>query len=605
MRGDETAVRLLTRHFLRRLLDNDLISPHADRHDSVAVQLAVVVSVAVFVTFFLSMAYLAAFIQLPGQTVLSALSNRFLFISASIAVSALAALMVWDALSLEARDAAILGPLPIPGRVITRAKLAAALVFGVVFTIALNGVPSVLYPAFLTLNLHGVGGAGILRLIGAHATSVMLAGLFGFFGVLAVRGLLRLILGERRFGRLSGPAQSLLIMCAVTALILTPTVRGSSVLGWLGGAFPPRWPVVPVLWYLGVNERLAGDVVANAPIGLPPRVVIVERLKRLDEEGRTAYRALGGNIAALAQKGLLAFPLAALLAVVTFLWNNRRLPESSGDPPPPSRTRVAFRAMGEWLTRANPETQAGFFFTLQTLTRSGPHRLIVALSLAGALTLPFTILLRTGANALVELQSMSVGLLAIQTMVVLALLAGLRYAVTVPAELASNWTIRMAWRGDERGYLAGVKRAAMVVLVALPLLLLLPLHVALFGPVVALIHALYGFLFGLAALDAFFLGYRKLPFACSYVPLENLKLLWSGGAVTFLLVTYGFAQVERLALLSPLRTALFVAVLGGVVIVTQLADRVHRRDRVALDFDEGPAPATQRLGIFDRMAVRD
>ena len=79
------------------------------------------------------------------------------------------------------RDAAILGPLPIPARTITRAKLAAGLIFGTVFALALNAVPSVLYPLFLTLNLRGMRGRGILQLIAGHATSVVMAGLFGFF----------------------------------------------------------------------------------------------------------------------------------------------------------------------------------------------------------------------------------------------------------------------------------------------------------------------------------------------------------------------------------------------------------------------------------------
>ena len=131
--GNVTTVRLLTRLFVRRLLDNDVISPHADRHDSIGVMYAVVLSLALFVTFFVSTPYLAAYIQLPGPTALSALPDRFLFIAASLAVSALAALLVWDALGLEARDAAILGPLPIAPWTITRAKLLAALLFGVVF----------------------------------------------------------------------------------------------------------------------------------------------------------------------------------------------------------------------------------------------------------------------------------------------------------------------------------------------------------------------------------------------------------------------------------------------------------------------------------------
>ena len=69
---DPSASRLVLRLFLRRLIDNDVISPHADRHESLAVLCAFVVSLAVFVTFFISTDYLSAFIQLPGPTALSA-----------------------------------------------------------------------------------------------------------------------------------------------------------------------------------------------------------------------------------------------------------------------------------------------------------------------------------------------------------------------------------------------------------------------------------------------------------------------------------------------------------------------------------------------------
>ena len=598
---DTTVVRLLTRHFFRRLLDNDLISPHADRHESLAVQFAVLLSVAVFVTFFVSKAYLAAFIQLPGPTALSALSDRFLFISSSMAISALAALMVWDALALEPRDAAILGPLPIPAPTITRAKLAAALVFGTLFTIALNAVPSVLYPAFLTLNLHGVSGTGILRLIAGHATSVVLAGLFGFFGILALHGVLRLALGERGFRRISSTVQSALVMGSVTALILTLTVGGAAVQGWLAGVVLPRWPAVPVLWYLGVNETVAGAVVVDAPVVMPPRVVLVEPLRRQDEEGRARYRALDERLAALARTGWLSLPIVVVLAIACFLWNNRRLPEKSGAPPAPSSTRAAVRTLAARLTRANPEAQAGLFFTLQTLTRSGPHRLIVALSVAAAVTLPLIALVGADALRPVAIPSIPLGFFGIEILVLSSLIAGFRYAVTVPAELASNWTIRMAWLGDERGYLAGVKRAALLALVTLPLLVLLPLHLAVLGLATALVHSLYGFLFAVAALDGVFLGYRKLPFACSYLPLENVKLLWSAGAASVLLVTYGFARVERFALQSPAHTVVLGAALIGLVVALRLVDGAERRERLSVNFDEKPAPPTQRLGLLERL----
>jgi hypothetical protein len=601
---DATASRLVLRLFLRRLIDNDVISPNADRHESLGVLCALVVSLAVFVTFFVSTDYLGAFIQLPGPTALNALSDRFLFISASIAMSALATLMVWDALALEPRDAAILGPLPIPARTITRAKLAAAMVFGAVFALALNAVPSVLYPVFLTLNLRGMGGRGILQLIVGHATSVVMAGLFGFFSILAARGVCRLMAGERGFRRVSSTVQGSLVVYTVTALLLAPTVRKTVVRDWVAGAMTARWPARPVLWYLGANETVAGHIVAETPVVLPPRFSFLAFPKQQDDASRAAYRELAPRFAALAQQAWLSVPVVACLAIATFLWNNRRLPEQGTPGRARSRLRTSIRGLAERLTAGNPETQAGFFFTWQTLTRSAPHRTIVAIAVAAGLTHLLMALATSGVNRL-ELPSMPLGLFAINIMVLASLIAGFRYAVTVPPELASNWTIRMAWLGDERAYLTGVKRAALVALVTVPLLVLLPLHVALFGFAIAVVHSIYSFMVATATLDGLFLGYRQFPFACSYVPIENPKLLWPVGLATVLLVTYGFADVERWALQTATRMAGLGAGLGAIVLLVTIIDRAKRRERLPVNFDERPALATQRLGLFERIANHD
>ena len=504
------AVRLLTRLFVRRLLDNDVISPHADRHDSLGVLYAVIVSLAVFVTFFVSTPYLAAYIQLPGQTALSALPDRFLFIAASLAISALAALLVWDALGLEPRDAAILGPLPIAPWAITRAKLLAALVFGVLFSIAINVVPTILYPTFMTMNLRGVSVGGIVRLIAAQAVSVTMAGLLGFFAVLAARGVLRLVLGERGFGRVSSGVQSILVVAAVTGLMLTPTIRGKTVTEWVAGSVVPLgYFALPVLWHLGVNETVAGNVVVDAAAVMPRRLTLPAWLRREDDEHRSAYRALRANLATLASWAWLVVPAVVSLAILTFVWNNRRLPEQVAARPPHSRTRAAVRAIALRLTRGDPEAQAGFFFTLHALMRSGPHRMIAAIAVAAALTLSSVMLVLGSGHLQEPMSSFPLGLLGMQVTVLLVLIGGFRYAVVVPAELVANWSIRMAWRGDERGYLAGVKRAAFLSTVIVPSLILLPLHVALFGAATALVHALLGCLFAVAALDGLFLVVPK------------------------------------------------------------------------------------------------
>src|SRR4029079_16111566 len=111
---------LLVRHFLRRLVENDLISPEADRHEVLGVVCAALITAGLFGTAFISVKYEFSPLQLPGWTSLAALSDLSLFAGASMIVMALAAVSEWDALGLDARDASILGPLPLPRGMLVR-----------------------------------------------------------------------------------------------------------------------------------------------------------------------------------------------------------------------------------------------------------------------------------------------------------------------------------------------------------------------------------------------------------------------------------------------------------------------------------------------------
>jgi hypothetical protein len=237
------------------------------------------------------------------------------------------------------------------------------------------------------------------------------------------------------------------------------------------------------------------------------------------------------------------------------------------------------------------------------LTRSAPHRTILAIAVAVGLTHALIVLAQSDPRSL-ELHSTPLGVFGISILLLLSLSAGVSYAVTVPAAPAANWTIRMAWLGDERGYLAGVKRAAMV-LVATLLVLLLPLHIALLGPAAAVVHSLFSVLVAIVALDVLFLSYRKLPFACSYVPIENPKLVWPGGLACLLLVTYGFALAERWALHSAAPAIALGVTLGATALLVRAIDRARRRARWPVNLDERPAPATQRLGLSEHITIHD
>src|SRR5262247_4071184 len=100
----------LTRHFLRRFLENDLISPDADRSQLLAVVGAGLFSVTLFITLFMSLPYISLG-WTPGGLALAALSDRHFYIALSMTASALLAVAQWDSLVVDVRDAAILEPL--------------------------------------------------------------------------------------------------------------------------------------------------------------------------------------------------------------------------------------------------------------------------------------------------------------------------------------------------------------------------------------------------------------------------------------------------------------------------------------------------------------
>ena len=166
--------RLLTAHFLRRLIDDDLISPNADRHESLSMICAMLVSLGLFVSVIISTRYLFNPYLTPGMASVSALFDHFLFTSAAMTATALVTLLAWDGLAVDARDASVLGAMPIRTRTIVAAKFSALVRFAAMFAAALNLAPSVIAPALMVSKLP-LSFVQLMALILAHALVVTLA----------------------------------------------------------------------------------------------------------------------------------------------------------------------------------------------------------------------------------------------------------------------------------------------------------------------------------------------------------------------------------------------------------------------------------------------
>src|SRR5947209_19388812 len=212
--------RLLVRHFLSQFVENDLTAD-VDRHQVLALTAAALVTLPLFVTVFMGMKYLMRPLQAPGWTETVAMGDEITFCATSMLVAAIVATLEWDALALSPRDSVILGVLPVPHRLVVRAKVLALLTFAAAFVFALNALPALLHPPLMVANLP-LNPLMLLPLMAAQALSTTMAGAFGFSCVVGLRESLYLFLGLRTFSRIAGVVRSALLFSLLILLAMVP-----------------------------------------------------------------------------------------------------------------------------------------------------------------------------------------------------------------------------------------------------------------------------------------------------------------------------------------------------------------------------------------------
>lgn len=582
--------RLLTRHFLQRFLENDLVSPDSDRHDVLALVFSGLLVSTLFITLGLALKFLFMTMQSPGRTAILAADDRLFFLTCSMIVMALVAVVSWDAVSLDPRDSSILGPLPVAHGVIVRAKLRAVGMFAAGFALAVTLMPTVLHPSLMIARLP-IGLLAGLLLIVIHFAVSLAAGLFGFIAVLAVRETLRACSG-RHFARISGLVQAILIVALVTSFLLVPAIVFNSARSVSSGR--PLTSALPPFWFLGAQETFAGGIVDRMPRKELPRA-----LQRMEDRSTADYRAAMPGFRALAWRASIAFAGLMVLALAAYTWNSRRLTF----PPVASRADrytgpgVLARLIALTVARA-PAARAGFFFTVQCLIRSAPHRLVLAGCTAVALAFA-TATFQDAMGDRIDPRAPRLTGFTTQTLVLAILLAGFGHVLRLPADLRANRLFHLAWLGRKERYVDGVNRAAAVILLAPALLALFPVQALLFGLPLAGAHMLTGLLFWLVVIEAFAANRRMLPFANGYVRSADLNTKGPVIIITSLIGISLFNSVERAAL-GERRSALIfwltLTVLLGAL-------RFHRRRRERGEAVEVPDVYPSEMARLDLTSV--
>jgi hypothetical protein len=349
--------------------------------------------------------------------------------------------------------------------------------------------------------------------------------------------------------------------------------------------------MLPLVWFVGLHDALAGDLVAGLPPGaLPPAVA------RQEDRALARYREVASHIRPLAWRAVTGLTLTLMGAIALFFWNSRQLPL----PLVGNRGRrygvisLVARAITVTLAR-RPATQAGFFFTLQCLFRSGPHRVVMAACTAVSIALA-TVFLAAATRSGGDVAGVPGYVFSTQMIALAVLLAGFRHATRLPADISANRLFRVAWVADSGRFLTGVRRGGLAGIVAPAIVLLLPPYIYLLGTRLALMLALTGFLASAALMAMMTFKTSQLPFVASYAPSSNLNTFGPVILVGGMIAVSIFSSIERFALAN-MQTALILwGILIAIAVLPQLAAGRNEQLELPSAFDV-PAGGATRLDL--------
>jgi len=551
----------LTRHFFGRLFRNDVV----DFEDQMKGRLIAVLSILAIIVGWSSEMLLFKYQFLP-DTGRSWQEKTYLFTLMMI-IFGIVTLLEWDILFPDRRDFLNLMPLPVRLRTIFSAKLASFVLFVGLFSVAMNSLSSFLFSGYLaewrvekSLSFAG-------RYIVSHLVSGFAACFFVFFACIFLQFLLMALLPFRLYRRVALLVRFILIAAFVfllMAFLLEPAILDSSFLSMdkLKNAGDPSLLRFPPLWFVGLYERLLGT---HDPV----------------------FKDLAGTAGLALLASLIGFAAASWLSYYRQV--RKTLETGQGAQKHKGLRECWERLFGKTILRTPEERAIDGFFS-GTIRSSPKQRIAMAyyLAIAAAVIMLFVVTNKEGFRLLTP---SNINLLALPLFLSFVILAGIRALVNVPASLGANWIFQVTETPDRMRYAAGLKKSVFFRWI-LPLFgLVFALHLFIWDFRPALEHVVFGLIVSGLGLEALFFRFRKVPFACDYLP-EKMKLPTRGVpfAVAFILFLSAAARIERELLRVPSYFAIFFAISGGLGMALWIANRRFYRT-ASLIYEEEPEPS--------------
>jgi hypothetical protein len=554
--------RILYRDFLFRILDLELLASRGEAQRLLS-QFAALLAAFSF-TFAIYFVPRYGLSTLPWERLRQlAWVDQDLLISTTMAIAGMFTVLAWNNVLPDRRDCLIFGLLPVRTRTVFLAKLAAlATALGVAVT-ALNVFTGLAYP--FAIAPPGSGTMAVLQGFAAYWIAMFAAALAVCCALLAVQAVAANLLSYWLFLKLSSFLQMTAFFVLLGVYFLKPPYRAG--LTWL-----------PSFWFLGLFQKLSGA-------------------GGFDRLAAMAVRAL----AVVCPLALIAFSLA-------FHRYHRRIVEQP-DIAPSDRSRPAMRLVSWFAAKLIPRTveRAIVLFTARTIARSRHHRLLLAAygGIGLAVALAYTRDLLYGAHSYERIWNrprwdrpnpeLLVGSLAMLFFAVM----GARAVFSQPIALRSNWIFRIAAVERAAAHFAAVRKSLLALVVVPILLAWAVLFLAIWPTDPAVRHMVILAAAGFAMVQFSLKGFRKIPFACSYLPGKaNLHVKLGLFAIGFLLITSQAIELEYWSLSN---TRSYVILLAVLVALGAWAywRNVDTPDGEIL-FDEVPPADIEALSLRER-----
>ena len=541
--------------FLLRIVDLELLSDHGDSARLLGQFAALLAAIS-----FLFTAPLILVGGLPQEDIWT---MEHVLIATTMVVVGLLSVLSWDSTFPDRRDILVLGPLPIPPRMLFVVKLTALAGALGLSILALNVFTGLVWPLVFFPATKGVVGS--MRSLAAYWMTMLAASAFMFYSVLCVQWAAAQLLPRQIFLRVSALLQVTLFCLFLCVYFLEPSLETIGALSATENQRLLAW--LPSYWFLGLFQRLNGSMQpAFAPLAARAWTVL-------------AITTIG----------------AVAAYSLSYLRTLRKTVEQPDILPASGRTK--------WSPRFGGSLQTVIaFFCLRTLLRSRQHRVILSFYLAVGFAVVLACV-RPVLGYARPLQGMasvvaSLPLLIASILMMSIAVLGVRIVCSMPIALRANWTFRMAEIYRVPAYLSATRWSLFLLALCPVWLAFAALFLFIWPWKDALGHLVILAAVGIILIDLSLYRFRKIPFTCSYLPGKgNVQFVFWACILVVLPLTTLFAKLELQALHNPARYGALLAILAISEVLVRSQTVAFVRSVKALTFEEVTPSEILGLGL--------